>query len=223
MKWGQDNEGRARELYIAQQAAGGLTVSVRHTGLTLSPEMPFLGASSDGVVTVQDGNCSSTGCLEIKCAFSIEGESVVHLTPKEIAEKYGTKFYMHATGKDGQLCLDPEHNYYVQVQGEMAIMGYEWCDFVAIVFSQRFSRHPFVCAVLPFRTACFMDGNKKILDGHLPVIPRPRFLHHGFRQPLALCMRKKSSKSLSHPELEPFQKFTIPLENLHFHWKYVSL
>ena len=133
MKWGQDNEGRARELYIAQQAAGGSTVSVRHTGLTLSPEMPFLGASSDGVVTVQDGNCSSTGCLEIKCVFSIEGESVVHLTPKEIAEKYGTKFYLHATGKDGQLCLDPEHNYYAQVQGEMAIMGYEWCDFV--VFS----------------------------------------------------------------------------------------
>ena len=65
--------------YIAQQAAGGSTVSVRHTGLTLSPEMPFLGALSDGVVTVQDGNCSSTGCLEIKCAFSIESESVVHL------------------------------------------------------------------------------------------------------------------------------------------------
>ena len=68
-----------------------------------------------------------------------------------------------------------------------------------------------------------MNGNKKILDGHLPVIPRPRFLHHGFRQPLALCMRKKTSKSLSLPELEQFQKFTIPLENLQFHWKYVSL
>ena len=25
------------------------------------------------------------------------------------------------------------------------------------------------------------------------------------------------------PELELFQKFTIPLENLQFHWKYVSL
>ena len=89
--------------------------------------------------------------------------------------------------------------------------------------AQRFSRHSFVCAVLPFRTACFMNGNKKIFDGHLPVIPRPRFLHHGFRQPLALCMRKKNVESLSHPELEPFQKFTIPLENLQFHWKYVSL
>ena len=67
-----------------------------------------------------------------------------------------------------------------------------------------------------------MNGNKKILDGQLPVIPRPRFLHHGFRQPLALCMRKKNVEKpfrcMNLPELQPFQKFTIPLENLQFHW-----
>ena len=61
---------------------------------------------------------------------------------------------------------------------------------------------------------------KKSWIGHLPVIPRPRFLHRGFRQPLALCMRKKKNveKAFFLPELEPFQKFTIPLENLQFHW-----
>ena len=84
--------------------------------------------------------------------------------------------------------------------------------------TQRSSGHPFVCAVWPFRTACFMNGNKKILDGHLPVTPRPRFLHNGFRQPLALCMRKKNLEKPFLHELEPFQKFTIPLENLQFHW-----
>ena len=72
----------------------------------------------------------------------------------------------------------------------------------------------------PFRTACFMNENKKSWMGTLvPVFKRPRFLHHGFRQPLALCMRKKKSKSLS---LRPWvravsklynsiEKFTIPL------------
>ena len=70
------------------------------------------------------------------------------------------------------------------------------CRSVAILMnsSQRFSWHPFVCAVGPFRTACFMNGNKKNLGWHLPVIPQPRFLHHGFRQPLALCMRKKKRR-----------------------------
>ena len=35
--------------------------------------------------------------------------------------------------------------------------------------------------------------------------------------------KKKTSKSLSLRELEPFQNFTIPLKNLQFHCKYVSL
>ena len=44
-----------------------------------------------------------------------------------------------------------------------------------------------------------------------------------FGNRLLYVWEKKTSKSRSHPELEPFQKFTIPLENLQFHWKYVSL
>ena len=85
--------------------------------------------------------------------------------------------------------------------------------------TQRFSRHPFVCAVWPFRTACFMNENKKILDGHLPVIPRPRFMHHGFRQPFAVCMRNKRRRKAFPPWVRAVSKiynsigeFTIPLE-----------
>ena len=51
--------------------------------------------------------------------------------------------------------------------------------------------------------------------------------HHSctmaFGNPLLYVWEKKTLKSLSLPELEPFKKFTIPLENLPFHWKYVSL
>ena len=39
-----------------------------------------------------------------------------------------------------------------------------------------------------------------------------------FSNPLLYVWEKKTSKSLFLPELEPFQKFTIPLENLQFHW-----
>ena len=58
-----------------------------------------------------------------------------------------------------------------------------------------------------------MNENKKILDGHLPVIPRAQFLHHGFRQPLALCMRKKKRrKAFPSPSYSSFK-------NLQFHWR----
>ena len=33
-------------------------------------------------------------------------------------------------GEDGLLHLPTNHPYYVQVQGEMAILNVEWCDFV---------------------------------------------------------------------------------------------
>ena len=33
-------------------------------------------------------------------------------------------------GSDGLLHLPIDHGYYTQVQGEMAILGVEWCDFV---------------------------------------------------------------------------------------------
>ena len=64
-----------------------------------------------------------------------------------------------------------------------------------------------------------MNENKKILDGHLPVIPRPRFLHHGFRKPLTLCMRKENVEKPFPPWVRAVSKiynsigeFTIPLE-----------
>ena len=37
-------------------------------------------------------------------------------------------------GSDGRLHLSRSHPYYAQVQGEMAILDVEWCDFV--VFSK---------------------------------------------------------------------------------------
>jgi len=47
----------------------------------------------------------------------------------EIAERFGDKFFMKK-GEDGQLHLPKQHNYYAQVQGELAVINREWCDFV---------------------------------------------------------------------------------------------
>lgn len=68
------------------------------------------------------------GCLEVKCPFSIDGTSVVNMTPTQIAQTFPSVF-LH-TSDDRSLKLKPTHSYYAQVQGEMAIVGTEWCDFV---------------------------------------------------------------------------------------------
>ena len=51
MKWGRDNEEKARRKYIQEREAVGEKMSVRETGLTLCPTMSYIGASADGYVT----------------------------------------------------------------------------------------------------------------------------------------------------------------------------
>ena len=68
------------------------------------------------------------GSLEIKCPFSMDGNSVTDLSPAEIACRY-KQFCLHRD-EQGSLTLRTNHSYYTQVQGEMVIIGVEWCDFV---------------------------------------------------------------------------------------------
>ena len=121
-----------KTVYIKDRADSGEIMSVRETGLTLCPSMPYLGASANGFITCHSVDTCCCGVLEIKCLYSIYGNYVVELSPQEIAEKYGDKFCL-AKGSDNQLHLKMSHPYYAQIQGEMAIINVEWCGFV--VFS----------------------------------------------------------------------------------------
>ena len=69
--------------------------------------------------TLED--CSMHGCLEIKCPFSIGGTSAIDLTPAEIAKN--ATFYLECVQGSDRLQLKRSHPYFVQVQGEMAIVG----------------------------------------------------------------------------------------------------
>ena len=132
IRWGRENEDAARKCYITNRKACGEDMVVESTGLRLLPEKPYLGASSDGKVIYTNIDTCCIGCLEVKCPYSIEGNVTVELTPDEIEQKYGRKFFMRR-GDDKMLHLAETHPYYAQVQGEMAILNVEWCDFV--VFS----------------------------------------------------------------------------------------
>ena len=71
---------------------------------------------------------------KFKCPYSVQNESVVDLPPAEIAGKYGDAFWLKKQ-PDGSLHLPRSHRFYAQVQGEMDVIGVEWCDFV--LFSGR--------------------------------------------------------------------------------------
>lgn len=71
------------------------------------------------------------GCLVIKCPFSINKESLLELTPLEVAKRYQT-FCLHVTA-EGELKLRPAHSCSIQAQDEMAILEVSWCDFIVYI------------------------------------------------------------------------------------------
>ena len=129
MRWGKDNESTARKLYLENRKSCGEEMIFEPSGLHLLPEKSYLGTSSDGKLTCKSADTCCNGCLEIKCPYSIGGMITISMKPLDIANQFGSKFFMHQ-GEDGLLHLPREHPYFAQVQGEMAIIGVEWCDFV---------------------------------------------------------------------------------------------
>ena len=129
MRWGKENEDHARQTYVHNRSSMGEKMVVTPCGLQLMADKSCLGTSPDGLVLCTSVDTLCNGCLEIKCPYSIDGSVTVKLSPQCIAEKFGDKFFMKSR-RDGSLYLPHDHVYYAQVQGEMAILGVEWCDFV---------------------------------------------------------------------------------------------
>ena len=94
-------------------------VSVEEWGLVVSSEHPFLATSTDGYVTEEGVN--GKGMLEIKCP-------VTKKTVSDLSDSRKSFCLIHDA--DGRLKLKESHQYYTQIQFEMAISGCLWADFV---------------------------------------------------------------------------------------------
>ena len=101
IRWGKENEAKARQCYLEGRQAVGKDMVVEPTGLHFLPDKSFLGASSDGKILCKSVDTCCYGCLTIE------------LTPLEIAEQF-PEFFMKK-GSDGLLHLPTEHGYYAQV------------------------------------------------------------------------------------------------------------
>ncbi|KAG0426985.1 hypothetical protein HPB47_025929 [Ixodes persulcatus] len=118
MRYGRMHEGTAVAAYEQLMAAQVDSLEVHETGLHIHAVYSFVAASPDRIVT-KDGE---EGLLEVKCPSSKVG-----LTPLE-ACKQDKKLCCNEVG--GETHLKKRHAYYYQVQGQMAVTGHKWCDFV---------------------------------------------------------------------------------------------
>ena len=89
------------------------------SGLWIDLNTGWLACSPDGLVW--DGNEQLVGILEIKCPYSAR-----EMTISEACQKISS---FSCLSTEGGIKLAHSHNYYYQVQGQLAITGAQWCDF----------------------------------------------------------------------------------------------
>ncbi|XP_049339471.1 uncharacterized protein LOC125804569 isoform X1 [Astyanax mexicanus] len=104
--------GQELESDVLKQYSDARNVSVLPCGVIIHPDAPYLGASPDA--RVYDPTASPPfGLAEVKCCNVASVLEVKHL--KVVA---------------GEATLKPSHKYFWQVQGQLAITGLQWCDFI---------------------------------------------------------------------------------------------
>ena len=129
MRWGRSHKDDARQEYIRFLQVSNKQATITLSGLVVDSQNPCLACSPDGLVSIP-GTPEPEGLVEIKCPHSAAEKQ---LTPQQAAESL-KQFPCKLISRDGSgeavLELSRKHNYFFQVQGQMAITERSWCDYV---------------------------------------------------------------------------------------------
>lgn len=116
LKWGVTNESVACNAYVMKAMTEHERFIFRPAGLFVNKDFPHLGASPDGLVTC---SCCGDGLIEIKCPYKHRDKDPTTVIDRDFCLQ-----------PDGNLCLSRTHDYYIQVQGQLAICDKEYSDFI---------------------------------------------------------------------------------------------
>ena len=120
LKYGRHLEGEARVKFLSELRKTHKGVTIVETGLIVHSQYIFIAGSPDGIIKCQ---CCPTRVLEIKCPWKCCGKD-----PKE----YKADFFRRASGQN---TLKQNHEFYTQIQFQMAVTGTESGFFV--VYSRK--------------------------------------------------------------------------------------
>ncbi|CAG9770080.1 unnamed protein product [Ceutorhynchus assimilis] len=136
MEYGCEHEKYALKDFLSYMTQQHHNFQIRKCGLYIDPELWFFGATPDGIVSC---SCCGVGVLEIKCPYCVQFKSILDLTQNK---------YSFLKEVNGELQIKKDHDYYYQVQMQMAITKLKysylvgWCrkDFAycKIVFNSSF-------------------------------------------------------------------------------------
>lgn len=129
IRHGRQQELIARSIYSKKMQKQCKKFIVYDAGLIINPSYPYLGASPDGKV-YDPTEKEPFGLLEIKNPFKWR-----NCTFAQACED--RSFYLQMHESKPKLKQDHSSGYYAQVQGQLAVSGLTWCDFVVHLSSSH--------------------------------------------------------------------------------------
>ncbi|KAJ8368101.1 hypothetical protein SKAU_G00081290 [Synaphobranchus kaupii] len=134
MAWGIENEARAAQEYQQLKSQSlGRPVRVQECGLFIDPERAWLAASPDGIVEDAESG-EPLLCLEIKCPYKHRDHTVAEACTED--RHFCLELQPNAGAGGSRYRLKTKHNYYTQVQCQMAVMGLHKADFVVFTLHE---------------------------------------------------------------------------------------
>ena len=91
---------------------------VIESGLIIHKDYPFIAASPDGVVNCL---CCGNGYVEVKCPYKYKDLNISDI----VAD---SKSYLKRNN-NGAICLMETHSYMYQIQTQLLVTEYSYCDF----------------------------------------------------------------------------------------------
>lgn len=141
-------EGPAIHEYLCFMNSTKKPIEVYKCGFIVSKKEPILGCSPDGKV-IDSGTTEPFGILEVKCP-----QTKFMVTPKGACSD--TNFC--CTLSNGHCTLKENHTYYAHVQGQIAITGTKWCEFVV------YTKKEMSIERIPFKPEYWKDLESKLVS-----------------------------------------------------------
>ena len=158
LHWGITNEDTARKAYLESAQEQHSHLEYFDSGLHINPSFLHLGATPDGIINC---DCCGRGLIEIKCPFKHREKH-----PHEITDP---NFYLKQH-EDGEIHLRDDHEYYYQIQGQLAVCNIEYCDFIC------WTPCGMHCERILSDPKHFFDITKPALDEFFIAVLLPRLL-----------------------------------------------
>jgi len=166
MEYGIQNEGVAVNKYIEKAKANGDTITVEECGLIVDTDCGQLAASPDRLATFNQVKV----VVEVKCL-----SASTDFSPTEAVQKRQKDSSFAFNIENSCIALKKKHQYYTQVQMQMAITKRNICHLI-IFTSELFDIH--ICKIA-FDEQFWSTTKEKLLNFHntyvVPALVKMKF------------------------------------------------